>query len=120
MNNLASKIRQIRKDNNLTQTELGNMLGYHKSMINKIELGQRELPLDKIQILIDKKLIKPSNVFENEKLEKIYNKFSQPNTDNLYPKNGVRFMTNIKASITRPNIIAGDFSYYTGEVLNRE
>jgi transcriptional regulator with XRE-family HTH domain len=49
---LGDKIRLLREERGLTQTELGNMLGYKsKDSISKIENDENNIPLDKLQIL---------------------------------------------------------------------
>lgn len=49
---LGEKIRLLREERGLTQTELGNMLGYKsKDSISKIENDENNIPLDKLQIL---------------------------------------------------------------------
>lgn len=38
----------------------------------------------------------------------------KPNPKAKFPKADIEYMTNIKATVERPNIVVGDFSYYTG------
>ena len=46
---LGDRIKKIRLENNMTQQEFAEALGYtHKSMINKIELGKSEMSYEKI------------------------------------------------------------------------
>ena len=45
-------IRKFRKDNGLTQDELGEYLGIKKSFISKIEHGNANLPKEKIERLV--------------------------------------------------------------------
>lgn len=49
---IGEKIRQLREDRGLTQTELGDLLGYKsKDSISKIEANSSNIPLNKLQIL---------------------------------------------------------------------
>lgn len=49
MDSLGDKIKQRREALGLSQEELARMLGYkHKSSINKIELGQADVPRAKV------------------------------------------------------------------------
>ena len=47
------ELKEFRKDNSLTQTELGDYLGLGKSFVSKIENGREKLPADKFRKLID-------------------------------------------------------------------
>lgn len=38
----------------------------------------------------------------------------RPNPDDIYPQKGCEVMCNVKPTITNPNIIVGDFTYFTG------
>ena len=50
---LGDRIKKIRQENNMTQQEFAEALGYtHKSMINKIETGLTEMSFDKVIALI--------------------------------------------------------------------
>ena len=50
---LGDRIKKIRLENNMTQQEFAEALGYtHKSMINKIETGQTDMSFDKVIMLI--------------------------------------------------------------------
>ena len=44
---LGDRIKKIRLENNMTQQQFAEALGYtHKSMINKIETGQTDISFD--------------------------------------------------------------------------
>ncbi len=45
---LAYKIKELRKSRNLTQEELGNLIGKDKTQISKIEKGTRNLTISTI------------------------------------------------------------------------
>ena len=63
----GEKIREIRKKNNLTQTDLAFALGYSdKSMIAHIENGDNEMSNDKISLLIEKYNIDANELFKKE------------------------------------------------------
>ena len=50
---LGDRIKKIRLENNMTQQEFAEALGYtHKSMVNKIETGLTEMSFDKVIALI--------------------------------------------------------------------
>ena len=50
---LGDRIKKIRLENNMTQQEFAEALGYtHKSMINKIETGRTDMSFDKVIMLI--------------------------------------------------------------------
>ena len=53
MNELGKKVKEIRLAHKLTQQEFADSLGYsHKSVINKIESGQRDMSYEKILLMI--------------------------------------------------------------------
>lgn len=53
MNELGKKVKEIRKANKLSQQAFADILGYsHKSVINKIESGQREMSYEKILLMV--------------------------------------------------------------------
>lgn len=45
---IAYKIKELRKSRNLTQEELGNLIGKDKTQISKIEKGTRNLTISTI------------------------------------------------------------------------
>ncbi|HOW26466.1 MAG TPA: helix-turn-helix transcriptional regulator [Bacteroidales bacterium] len=48
MDVIAYKIKELRKNRNLTQEELGNLIGKDKTQISKIEKGTRNLTISTI------------------------------------------------------------------------
>lgn len=36
-----------------------------------------------------------------------------PSPENIFPKSGVNFMTNVKPTVKNPNIVVGDFTYFS-------
>ena len=53
MNELGKKVKEIRKANKLSQQAFADALGYsHKSVINKIESGQRDMSYEKILLMV--------------------------------------------------------------------
>ena len=64
----GERIREIRKKNNLTQTDLAFALGYSdKSMIAHIENGDNEMSNDKIALLIEKFNVDAYELFVEKK-----------------------------------------------------
>ena len=123
-NNFGEKVKEIRKRAGLNQDEFAKELGYtSRSTINKIEKGVNDMSHDKLELLIRKFNVDVDNLFEDLAYqtggtiidEKGIRNIKTPDPDYRYPKAGVYNMTNIKPTITRPNIIVGDFSYYTGK-----
>ena len=53
MNELGKKVREIRLANHMSQQQFAESLGYsHKSVINKIESGQRDMSYEKILLMV--------------------------------------------------------------------
>jgi len=46
MSNFAKRLRKLRKENDLTQEELGKKLGYNKSNVSHLESGRNKPQLD--------------------------------------------------------------------------
>ena len=123
-NNFGEKVKQIRKQAGLNQDEFAKELGYtSRSTINKIEKGVNDMSYDKLELLIRKFNVEVDDLFDDLEYqpgdtiidEKGIRNIKTPDPDYRYPKAGVYYMTNIKPTITRKNIIVGDFSYYTGK-----
>lgn len=73
-NNLASKVSnfliKIRKQNNLTQQELANLVGLSRNFISDIELEKKSISLDSLEKILNTLNIDISEIFCNkEKLE---------------------------------------------------
>ena len=123
-NNFGEKVKEIRKQAGLNQDEFAKELGYtSRSTINKIEKGINGMTQDKLKLLICKFNVEVDDLFDDLAYqtggtiidEKGIRNIKTPNPDFRYPKAGVYYITNIKPTITRKNIIVGDFSYYTGK-----
>ena len=123
-NTLGEKIKEVRLKAGLNQEEFARELGYtSRSTINKIEKGVNDISFDKLELLIRKFNIEADQLFEDFAYqtngviidEKEIKNIKTPDANYKYPKAGVYYMTNIKPTITRSNIIVGDFSYYTGK-----
>ena len=123
-NNFGEKVKEIRIQAGLNQGEFAKELGYtSRSTINKIEKGVNDMSHDKLELLIRKFNVEVDDLFDDLALEtggtiideKEIRNIKTPAPDYRYPKAGVYYMTNIKPTITRKNIIVGDFSYYTGK-----
>ena len=124
VNKFGEKVKEIRKQAGLNQDEFAKELGYtSRSTINKIEKGINDMSHDKLELLIRKFNVEVDNLFDDLAYqtggtiidEKGIKNIKTPDPDYRYPKAGVYYMTNIKPTITRKNIIVGDFSYYTGK-----
>jgi transcriptional regulator with XRE-family HTH domain len=50
---LGTKIRELRKGKQMTQTELGEVLGVQQPAIRKYEYGEVDIPISKLQALAD-------------------------------------------------------------------
>lgn len=73
-NNLASKVSnfliKIRKQNNLSQQELANLVGLSRNFISDIELEKKSISLDSLEKILNTLNIDISEIFCNkEKLE---------------------------------------------------
>lgn len=65
MNELGKKVKEVRLANKMTQQEFANSLGYsHKSVINKIESGQRDMSYEKILLMIKTYKLDIKEVYE--------------------------------------------------------
>ena len=123
-NNFGEKVKEVRKRAGLNQDEFAKELGYtSRSTINKIEKGINGMTQDKLELLIHKFNVEVDTLFDDLAYqvggaiidENGIRNIKTPDPDYRYPKAGVYYMTNIKPTITRKNIIVGDFSYYTGK-----
>lgn len=69
---LGDKIKEIRKRKGLTQQQFAESLGYsHKSVINKIETGKKEMSYQKILLLIKEYALDASDFINIEDIDKI-------------------------------------------------
>ena len=80
---MAENIRRLRKENNMTQEQLGKHLGVQKSAIRKYESGQvQNIPISSIIIMANLFGVRPSFLmgFDDEKIEikdELWEKISQ-------------------------------------------
>ena len=72
---IGSKIKELRKERNLTQTDLAKSLGYSdKSVISHIEKGDADMTYEKILLLLRTYMLDANQLFDvkeiDEKVEK--------------------------------------------------
>jgi transcriptional regulator with XRE-family HTH domain len=122
-NKFGEKIKEIRKKTGLNQDEFAKELGYtSRSTINKIEKGVNDMSQDKLELLIRKFDVDVNELFDSLVKdssspiidEKGIRNIKVPDPNYTYPKAGIYNMKNIKPTITRSNIIVGDYTYYSG------
>lgn len=70
---LSQKIKELRKEKNLTQEGLGDLLSVDKSQISKYEKGINVPPLDKLEKMAEIFGVKISELVEDESLLKLNN-----------------------------------------------
>jgi virginiamycin A acetyltransferase len=123
-NKFGEKIKEIRKKTGLNQDEFAKELGYtSRSTINKIEKGVNDMSQDKLELLIRKFDVDVNELFASLVKdssspiidEKGIRNIKVPDPNYTYPKAGIYNMKNIKPTITRSNIIVGDYTYYSGK-----
>ena len=65
-------VRTIRQDNKISQEELGDLCGLHRTYISDIELGKRNVSLENIDKIAHALQVKKSELFvEVEQYESI-------------------------------------------------
>lgn len=68
---IGSKIKELRKERKLTQTDLANSLGYYdKSVISHIEKGDADMTYEKILLLIRTYMLDANRLFDVEEIDK--------------------------------------------------
>ena len=120
---LGDRIKKIRLENNMTQQEFAEALGYtHKSMINKIETGQTEMSFDKVIALILTFDVNAAEFLdlsdaETNKLMDMAHDADKPDWKKIYPlKSRDERVTYIKPTlIGHQNIKVGEYTYYDGQ-----
>ena len=120
---LGDRIKKIRLENNMTQQEFAEALGYtHKSMINKIETGLTEMSFDKVIALIITFNVNAAEFLdlsdaETDKLMDDAHKADKPDWKRIYPlKSRDESVTYIKPTlIGHKNIEVGEYTYYDGQ-----
>ena len=67
---IGSKIKELRKQRNLTQTDLAEALGYSdKSVISHIEKGDADMTYEKIMLLLRRFAVDANDLFEVKKID---------------------------------------------------
>ena len=116
----GKKIRELRKSKGLSQQAFAESLGYsHKSMISHIEDGSSEMSYEKILVLIREYGVNASEYLDldaagAEELDKKIKEISAPDPNRVYPMRDYQGLVNVKPTVRNPNIIVGDFTYYSG------
>lgn len=68
---IGTKIKELRKEKNLTQTDLAKSLGYSdKSVISHIEKGDADMTYEKILLLLRTYAVDANDLFEVNKIDK--------------------------------------------------
>ena len=66
-------VRAIRQDKKISQEELGDLCGLHRTYISDVELGKRNVSLENIDKIAHALQVKKSELFvEVEQYESIY------------------------------------------------
>ena len=120
---LGERIKKIRLENNMSQQEFAEALGYtHKSMINKLETGLTDMSFDKVI-----KLILEFNVNANEFLDLSdkdtedlmfrAEKADKPDWRRIHPlKSKDESVVYVKPTLIGvPNIKVGEYTYFDGQ-----
>ncbi|MFA5479082.1 MAG: helix-turn-helix transcriptional regulator [Candidatus Muiribacteriota bacterium] len=71
----SSNLKNFRKQNKITQEELGEKLGLHPKYISELERGLKQPRFDVIEKIADILHIKPEMLFQNENIS--YNDFEK-------------------------------------------
>ena len=78
-NVMGERIRELRKQADMTQEELGKLLGVQKSAIRKYEKGEVEnIPRSKIQIMCERFGVDPCYLLESDLLNAIRSTYGDP------------------------------------------
>ena len=121
---LGDRIKKIRLENNMTQQEFAEALGYtHKSMINKIETGLTDMSFDKVIALILAFDVNAAEFLdlsdaETNKLMDMAHDADKPDWRKIYPlKSRDESVIYIKPTLiaSTRNIEVGKYSYYDGQ-----
>ena len=120
---LGDRIKKIRLENNMTQQEFAEALGYtHKSMINKIETGQTDMSFDKVIMLILTFRVNAAEFLdlsdaETNKLMDLAHDADKPDWRKIHPlKSRDESVTYVKPTlIGHSNIEVGKYTYYDGQ-----
>ena len=60
----GNRVREIRKEQKLTQVQLAEKIDLSTNFIGMVERGKRNTTIDKMYKIIDALGVKPSNLFE--------------------------------------------------------
>jgi transcriptional regulator with XRE-family HTH domain len=64
LNTLASNVKRLRKDKNLTQEDLGDQCGFHPTFISLIERRQRNVTISTLEIIANALNVTPSELLK--------------------------------------------------------
>lgn len=120
---LGDRIKKIRLENNMTQQEFAEALGYtHKSMINKIETGQTDISFDVVIRLILEFNVNAAEFLdlsdaETNRLMDDAHRADKPDWKRIHPlKSRDESVTYIKPTLIGvKNIQVGEYTYYDGQ-----
>lgn len=82
---IANELISYRKNNNISQKELAEILGVKQAMISKLESGSYNISIKSL-INISKKLTDKNNSFNVNLFKKIYEKILENNNEQNYIK----------------------------------
>ncbi len=117
---LGRKIKALRKSRGMNQQQFAESLGYkQKSMISKIEAGEAEMSYEKLLVLIREYMVNASEYLdiapeEIERIDRQVKEISAPDPSRVFPIRDYEGLVNVKPTVRNPNIIVGDFTYYSG------
>ena len=66
MNSIGSRIRQLREARGLTTNRLANICGISQSFLRSVELGEKGISVDNLQLICDALKIPMSVFFDEE------------------------------------------------------
>ncbi|MCR5348482.1 MAG: helix-turn-helix domain-containing protein [Bacilli bacterium] len=117
---LGRKVKALRKSRGMNQQQFAESLGYkQKSMISKIESGEAEMSYEKLLVLIREYMLNASEYLdiapgEIERIDQQIKEISAPDPNRVFPIRDFEGLVNVKPTVRNPNIIVGDFTYYSG------
>lgn len=80
---IGSKIKELRKERNLTQTDLAKSLGYSdKSVISHIEKGDADMTYEKILLLLRTYMLDANQLFDVKEIDEKVEKWRASNRKN--------------------------------------